>query len=188
MLISGFRHAMLNNETFQNQRFLRLLSDIYILKKKGEINMNDDAVWIGNDHGGYELKLVILRYFEKMGIPYFDVGSNTKDIVRYPNYASQVAEAVASGKAKRGILICSTGIGMSILANRYKGVRASLCTSTYMGKMTRAHNNSNILCLGGKITGEFEVMDILESWLSTEYEGGRHDISLELIEKFENML
>jgi len=155
---------------------------------KGGINMNSDVIWIGNDHGGYGLKLCILRYFEEKGIPYFDVGSNSTEIVRYPHYAARVASAVASGKVKRGILICSTGIGMSIFANRFKGVRASLCTSTYMGKMTRAHNDSNILCLGGKITGELEALDILQAWLSTEYEGGRHDISLGLIKKAENTL
>ncbi len=77
---------------------------------------------------------------------------------------------------------------MSIIANKFKGVRASLCTSTYMGKMTRAHNNSNLLCLGGKITGVFEALDILEAWLTTEYEGGRHDISLGLIQDKEDLL
>ena len=77
---------------------------------------------------------------------------------------------------------------MSILANKYKGVRASLCTSTYMGKMTRAHNDSNILCLGGRITGEFEALDILEAWLNTSYEGGRHDISLGLIDEAESAI
>jgi ribose 5-phosphate isomerase B len=105
--------------------------------------------------------------------------------VRYPYYAAKVAGAVSRGEAKRGILICSTGIGMSIIANKFKGVRASLCTSTYMGRMTRAHNDSNILCLGGKITGEFEAIDILDAWLTTEYMGGRHDISLSLITEAE---
>jgi len=106
--------------------------------------------------------------------------------VRYPLFAAHVADAVSKGIAKRGILICSTGIGMSIIANKYKNVRASLCTTTYMGKITRAHNDSNILCLGGKITGVFEALDILEAWLTTEYEGGRHDISLGLIKDAEN--
>ncbi len=150
--------------------------------------MDNNAIWIGNDHGGYTLKLGILKYFEEAGIPYVDVGSNSTEIVRYPRFAAKVAAAVSSGKAKRGILICSTGIGMSVIANKFKGVRASLCTSTYMGKMTRAHNDSNILCLGGKITGELEALDILQGWLSAEYEGGRHDISLGLIKQAENLL
>lgn len=145
-------------------------------------------IWIGNDHGGYDLKLQIIDYLKKKNIEVVDVGSSSNQIVRYPHYATKVAGAVSTGKAERGILICSTGIGMSIIANRYPGVRASLCTSTYMGKMTRAHNNSNLLCLGGKTTGVFEALDILEAWLVTPYEGGRHDISLGLIQEAEQAL
>src|SRR5437879_4342947 len=140
-----------------------------------------DPIWIGCDHGGYELKQHVLKFLESRSLPVHDVGCHSTEIVRYPYFAAQVAEAVARGEARRGMLICSTGIGMSILANRYAGVRASLCTSTYMGKMTRAHNDSNVLCLGGKITGVFEALDILDAWLVTPYEGGRHDISLGLI-------
>lgn len=150
--------------------------------------MENDAVWIGNDHGGYELKRHFIDYFEEKGIPYRDVGSDSTRVVRYPYYAAKVAGAVSKGVTQRGILICSTGIGMSMVANRFKGVRASLCTSTYMGKMTRAHNDSNLLCLGGKITGVLEAVDILEAWLSTEYEGGRHAISLGLIREAEETL
>jgi ribose 5-phosphate isomerase B len=150
--------------------------------------MGQKPIWIGNDHGGYELKLQIIDYLKEKGIPFVNVGADSTEITRYPYYAAKVAGAVSTGKAERGILICSTGIGMSIIANRFKRVRASLCTSTYMGKMTRAHNNSNILCLGGKITGVFEALDILEAWLTTEYEGGRHDISLGLIHEAENKL
>lgn len=150
--------------------------------------MNKNTIWIGNDHGGYELKLQILEYLKKLEIPYNDVGTGSADIVRYPYFASKVAGAVSKGEAKRGILICSTGIGMSIIANKFKGVRASLCTSTFVGKMTRAHNNSNLLVLGGKVTGTLEALDILEAWITTEYEGGRHDISLGLINDAEEVL
>ncbi|RAV04961.1 ribose 5-phosphate isomerase B [Paenibacillus sp. YN15] len=150
--------------------------------------MQQKPIWIGNDHGGYDLKLHIIDYFKSKGIAYHDVGTDSAQIVRYPYYAAKVAEAVSGGEADRGILICSTGIGMSIFANRFKGIRASLCTSTYMGRMTRAHNNSNLLCLGGKITGVLEALDILETWLTTEYEGGRHDISLGLIAEAEEAL
>lgn len=125
--------------------------------------MDDKPIWIGNDHGGYELKLQIVETLEKKGIAVHDAGCHMKEIVRYPYYAAQVAEAIVRGEARRGILICSTGIGMSIIANRYRGIRASVCTSTYMGKMTRAHNDSNVLCLGGKITGVFEALDILDA-------------------------
>ena len=150
--------------------------------------MENQTIWIGNDHGGYELKLQIIDHLKEKGIPVHNVGSDSTEIVRYPYYAAKVATAVSRGEASRGILICSTGIGMSIIANKFKGVRASHCTSTYTGRMTRAHNNSNVLCLGGKITGVFEALDILDAWLSTEYEGGRHDISLGMIEEAEEVL
>lgn len=145
-------------------------------------------IWIGNDHGGYELKRKFIALLQERGIAFEDVGSHSSDIVRYPHYAVRVAKAVSDGEAERGILICSTGIGMSIIANKFERVRAALCTSTYMGRLTRAHNDSNILCLGGKITGELEALDILEAWLATEYEGGRHDISLGLIADAEENL
>ena len=147
-----------------------------------------DAVWIGNDHGGCELKQHVIKHLEAKGLAVNDVGSGSTEIVRYPYYAAKVAGAVSRGEAHRGILICSTGIGMSMMANKFKGVRASVCTSTYMGKMTRAHNDSNILCLGGKITGVLAALDILDAWLDTQYEGGRHDISLGLIAEAEEVL
>lgn len=150
--------------------------------------MSGSEIWIGNDHGGYQLKLDIVEFLHKKGIAVNDVGTGSTEIVRYPYFAQKVASAVSEGRAKRGILICSTGIGMSIIANKFKGVRASLCTSTFMGRMTRAHNDSNILVLGGKITGVLEALDILDAWLSTEYEGGRHAISLGLIHEAEEAL
>ena len=145
-------------------------------------------IWIGNDHGGFLLKNHFLAYLGERGLACRDIGTGSEEIVRYPHYAAKIAGAVSDGTIDRGILICSTGIGMSIIANKYKGVRASLCTSTYMGKMTRAHNDSNILCIGGKITGVFEALDILEAWLDTPYEGGRHDISLGLIRDAEQAI
>ena len=147
--------------------------------------MQKELIYIGSDHGGYLLKQAIKDCLDLKGIPYKDVGSDSTEIVRYPTYAEEVAMAVSEHRASKGILICSTGIGMSIVANRFKGVRASLCTDSYMGRITRAHNDSNILCLGGKITGELEAVDILENWLTTEFEGGRHTISLGLIEELD---
>lgn len=147
--------------------------------------MKEPVIWIANDHGGYELKKHFLDYFVSKGIPYFDLGCNSTDIVRYPRYASRIATAVSTGEASKGILICSTGIGMSIVANRYPGVRAGLCTSTYMARMNRAHNDGNLLCIGGMITGKLEALDILDTWLNTSYEGGRHDISLGLLKDVE---
>ena len=149
---------------------------------------NAPVIWIGNDHGGFDLKLRIIQHLAQRGIGVHDVGSASTEIVRYPLFAAKVAEAVLRGEASRGILICSTGIGMSIIANRYRGIRASLCTSAHMGKMTRAHNDSNILCLGGKITAAQEALEILDAWLDTPYEGGRHEISLGLIREAEDAI
>jgi ribose 5-phosphate isomerase B len=145
-------------------------------------------IWIGNDHGGLDMKRDFAKRLQEKGYPVHDVGTDSSDIVPYPYFAAEVAGAVARGEAERGILICSTGIGMSIIANRFKGVRASHCTSTYQARMTRAHNDSNILCLGGRITGIFEALDMLDVWLETPYEGGRHDISLGLIAEAEEAI
>jgi ribose 5-phosphate isomerase B len=150
--------------------------------------MAEKPIWVGNDHGGYELKSKLLEYLRSLDMAYHDVGCHSTEIARYPYFAAQVAGAVSSGAATRGILICSTGIGMSIIANKFKGVRASVCTSSYMGEMTRAHNDSNILCLGGKITGQLEAIGIVKTWLHTEYMGGRHCISLGMIAGAEAVL
>ena len=150
--------------------------------------MNEKAIWIANDHGGFALKQILCAFLREAGIPYRDIGCDSEDIVRYPYYAARVASAVRDGQADRGILICSTGIGMSIIANRFAGVRASLCTTPYMGRMTREHNDSNLLCLGGKITPPDVALEILQTWLDTCYIGGRHDISLGLIADAEAVL
>ena len=147
-----------------------------------------ETLMIGNDHGGYEVKRHLAAHLREKGIEVIDIGCDSDRIVRYPYYARKVARAVARGEVDRGILICSTGIGMSIAANKVKGVRASVCTSHYMGMMTRRHNDSNVLCLGGKITGIFEIVDIVDAWISNAYEGGRHDISLGLIADMEDEL
>lgn len=138
-------------------------------------------LFIANDHGGFAAKNQLVRHLENLVIPVEDMGCDSADIVRYPYYAARVAQSVLASPGSGGILICSTGIGMSIIANKFKGIRAALCTSGYMAKMTRLHNDSNVLCLGGKITGEFDLYDIVDNWLSHEFEGGRHEISLGLI-------
>lgn len=150
--------------------------------------MSAKPVWIANDHGGLEMKKHFIARLDEKGVPYKNIGTDSTDIVRYPYYAAAVANAIVAGVADRGILICSTGIGMSMVANRFKGIRASVYTSTYMGKMTRAHNDSNILCIGGMITGKLEALDILDAWLDTPFEGGRHNISLGLLREAEDIL
>lgn len=146
------------------------------------------TILIGNDHGGYEAKEKITEHLRAKGYQVINVGSDHQEIVRYPHYVKKVAGPISRGEYIRGILICSTGIGMCIAANKYKGVRAALVTSHYTAKMTRCHNNSNILCLGGKTSGLFELLDYVDTWMEQEYEGGRHAISLGIIEEIENEL
>lgn len=149
--------------------------------------MNKTKIIIGNDHGGYDLKLAIMKHLKEQGNAVEDIGCHSDEIVRYPYYAAKVAHTIAHNSDYRGILICSTGIGMCIVANKFKGIRAALCSSSYQGKMTAAHNKSNILCLGGRCIGSFEAIDIVDTWLNTTYMGGRHDISLDLIERAEDI-
>ncbi len=153
-----------------------------------ESNQSKQPIIIGCDHGGFRLKGFLLEYLQEAGIPYTDIGCYSEEIVRYPNYAKQVCERILSGEFSRGILICSTGIGMSIAANRYPGIRASAVSDHYTAVMTRQHNDSNVLCLGGKVLGEFDAIDILKGWLENSYIGGRHDISLGLICEIEKQL
>ena len=144
-------------------------------------------VWIGSDHGGFELKEKLVRQMKEQGHEVADAGCYSTESVRYPYSAAKVLRALVKGEAERGVLVCSTGIGMSIYASKFPGVRAALCFTGVMADMTRRHNNSNVLCLGGKITGEWEASRILDIWLNTGYEGGRHDISLGLIAEAEKV-
>lgn len=148
----------------------------------------DKTILIANDHGGYEAKQIIADHLKKKGFKVVDLGSESEEIVRYPHYVKKVAAPISNGTHSKGILICSTGIGMCIAANKYKGVRAALVNSHYTAKMTRQHNNSNILCLGGKTSGPYELIDYVDTWLQHEYEGGRHAISLGIIEEIESEL
>ncbi len=142
-------------------------------------------IYIANDHGGYEIKKKIMNYLIEKRNTVVNEGSDTNEIVRYPYYASKVASAVSKGEADRGILICNSGIGMSIVANKYKGVRAAVVNDVETAKLTRLHNDSNILCLAGKDLSFEKAKEIVDIWLETEFEGGRHCISLDLIEQIE---
>lgn len=140
---------------------------------------------IGNDHGGYQLKLLLVQKLKQLGVEVVNFGSESTEIVRYPYYAAKVCNAILDHQVDRGILICSTGIGMSIVANKFKGIKAALVNTSYQAKITRAHNDSNVLCLGGKCIGEYEALDMVEIWLSTPFEGGRHSISLNILDEIE---
>lgn len=140
-------------------------------------------VIIGSDHGGFNLKSAIVQHLEDKGIDVKDVGPFDTDSVDYPDYAKPVAEAVQNGEYDRGILVCGTGIGMNIAANKYKGIRAALVHDTFSAHATREHNNSNILCMGERVIGTGLALDIVDIWLETEFEGGRHERRIEKIEQ-----
>ena len=131
------------------------------------------TILIGSDHGGYNLKNEIIKHLEANGYDVKDFGCFSTESCDYPVIAKEVARAVLES-GNKGILVCGTGIGMSITANRFDGIRASHCTDTFTARMTRMHNDSNILCLGERITGAGLAMDIVDIWLKTEFEAGRH--------------
>ena len=138
------------------------------------------------DHGGLELKKVLLQYLKEHGYEYQDFGTYTSDSCDYPDFALPAAEAVASGACDRGILICSTGIGISIAANKVKGIRCAHCHDTYSAKYTRLHNDANMLAFGQKIIGEGLMLEIVELFLNTEFEGGRHQRRVDKISAIED--
>ena len=142
-------------------------------------------VVIGSDHAGYRLKESVKNFLIGKGIDVEDVGTHSEESTDYPLYAEKVARYIQDGKAERGILICGTGIGMSISANKFRGVRASLCTNEYMARMSRRHNNANVLCLGSRVVGEDLALSIVSAWLDEEFEGGRHLKRLTIIEEWE---
>ncbi len=138
---------------------------------------------IGSDHGGYRLKEEIAEYLKAKGISVFNAGTYSKDSCDYPVIAKDVARRVLATPDSKGILVCGTGIGMSITANKIKGIRASHCTDTYTARMTVQHNNSNILCLGERVTGTGLALDIVDAWLNAKFEGGRHQKRIDMIEE-----
>ncbi|MEE1350773.1 MAG: ribose 5-phosphate isomerase B [Clostridia bacterium] len=142
---------------------------------------------IGADHGGFELKEHIKKHLDDLGIIYKDYGTYSEDSVDYPDCAAPVCKAIQDGTAENGILICGTGIGISIAANKYKGIRAALCGDVYSAKMTKMHNNSNILCMGGRVVGRELAFMIVDTWLGAEFEGGRHEARIAKIHQAEGL-
>ncbi|MCH5211442.1 MAG: ribose 5-phosphate isomerase B [Oscillospiraceae bacterium] len=140
---------------------------------------------IGSDHGGYELKEHIKKHLDELGIAYKDYGAYSEDSIDYPDCAKPVCEAVLSDEAEKGILVCGTGIGISIAANKYKGIRAAHCTDVYSATMAKQHNNANIICLGGRITGRDLAFMIVDAWNNAEFLGGRHATRVTKIHEIE---
>ena len=136
---------------------------------------------IASDHGGFALKQQIMEYLASLGYEYKDFGCYTADSMDYPDIAFPTAQAVASGEFDRGILICGTGIGVSICANKVKGIRCALCSDVVSAELTRQHNDSNVLAMGGRIIGVEVAKAIVKTWLETEFTGGRHQRRIDKI-------
>jgi len=140
---------------------------------------------IGCDHGGYALKQVVMKYLDEKGIPYKDFGSFSPDPVDYPDIALEVAEAVGRGEFENGILICGTGIGIGIAANKVPGVRAALCNDTFSARASKEHNNANILTFGERVIGPGLALDIVDTWLNSKFTGNRHQRRVDKISQIE---
>lgn len=140
---------------------------------------------ISSDHGGNNLRNEIMALLDELNISYEDFGPTSSDSVDYPDYAKPVADGVASGNFDRGILICGTGIGMSIAANKVKGIRCALVHDVFSAKATRCHNDSNILAMGERVIGPGLAREIVQAWLNTDFEGGRHTRRVEKISELE---
>jgi len=140
--------------------------------------------FIGTDHAGFAVKPFVIEYLQKKGIEVEDLGTYSSESVDYPDFAHKVAEAVLANEGTKGILICGSGIGMSLAANKHKGIRAALCHDAYTAEMARRHNDANILCFGERVVGKGVIESILEAWLNAEFEGGRHERRVKKIDNF----
>lgn len=141
---------------------------------------------IGNDHTGVALKEIIKRFVEERGMEVKDFGTQSTEASNYPEIAEAVANAVVSGECERGILICGTGVGISIAANKVKGIRAVCCSEPFSAKLSKQHNDSNILCFGARVVGTELAKMIVASWMDASFEGGRHQVRIDMIQDIEN--
>lgn len=142
-------------------------------------------IYVGCDHGGYQLKLELMKYLSENGFEYTDMGCNGEP-VDYPDIAEAVCKKVTENAENKGILVCGTGIGISMAANKIKGIRAALCADWYSAKYTRLHNDANVICMGGRTTGAGSAVEMLDVFLHTEFEGGRHATRINKIMKLED--
>lgn len=147
--------------------------------------MQITKIIIGCDHGGLNLKNAVIEHLKKKGIAVEDVGTYSPASCNYPDYAHKVCEKVQDGTYPLGILICGTGIGMSMAANKHVGIRAAACENTFSARMTRLHNDANVLCMGERVIGPGLACDLVDLFISTDFEGGRHQIRVDLVNSFD---
>ena len=144
------------------------------------------TIVLGADHGGFELKNTIKAHLESKGFDVIDVGTDSSASCDYPIFASKLCKHIQNGDAILGILVCGTGIGMSMAANKHRGIRAACCSDTFSARLTRLHNNANVLCLGARVVGAGLALDLVDAFVNAEFEGDRHIKRLSLIEDIEN--
>ena len=148
--------------------------------------MNIKKIVLGSDHGGYSLKIKIIEHLKELGIECEDVGTYSEASCNYPVYADLLCKKIQSGEYELGILVCGTGIGMSLAANKVKGIRAAAVSEAFSAEFTRRHNNSNILCLGGRVISIEKAIELVDLFITTEFEGGRHQKRVDKIMALEN--
>ena len=147
--------------------------------------MEIKKIVVGCDHAGYPLKGDVIRHLQEKGIEVIDVGTNSTDSCHYPLFAHALCEKIQQGEASLGILICGTGVGMSIAANKHKGIRAACCSDTFSARLTRQHNDANVLCFGARVVGMGLALDLVDAFVTTDFEGGKHSDRVNMMMKFE---
>ena len=147
--------------------------------------MSVNKIVIGCDHAALDMKTKVISHLEERGISVLDMGTYTKDSCNYPDYASAVCEKIQAGEFELGILICGTGIGMSMAANKHNGIRAACCSDTFSAKATRQHNNANVLCFGERVVGLGLALEIVDAFVNEEYLGGRHEARVQMLSDIE---
>ena len=140
---------------------------------------------IASDHAGYALKKSIEKHLDEIGVKYIDFGTDSTESCNYPDFAHKLCVSMQSGECYRGILVCGTGVGMSMTANKHKGIRAACCSDTFSAKATRMHNDANVLCMGERVVGPGLANDLVDIFLSTEFEGGRHEKRVAMVNSYD---
>ena len=148
--------------------------------------MKIKKITVGSDHAGYELKLKVIAHLEERGIEVIDVGTHSPDSCDYPEIAHAVCKSIQEGVTELGILVCGTGIGMSMAANKHVGIRAAACSDTFSARLTRMHNDANVLCFGERVVGMGLACDLVDNFIDAEFEGGKHQRRVDMITKLES--
>ncbi|MBE6620284.1 MAG: ribose 5-phosphate isomerase B [Ruminococcaceae bacterium] len=147
--------------------------------------MANKTIVLACDHAALDLKKKVITHLEDLGYATVDVGTHTTDSCAYPEYASAACQKIQNGEADLGILICGTGIGMGMAANKHRGIRAAICSDTFSASATRLHNDANVLCFGARVVGEGVAMQLVDAFIGTEYEGGRHQSRVDMLTAIE---